>query len=41
MLAMMYDCGLRVSELLNLKVTDIDSGRMLIHVVLGKRFKGP
>lgn len=40
MLTTMYDCGLRVSELVNLKVADIDSDRMLIHVVLGKRLKG-
>ena len=40
MLTTMYDCGLRVSELVHLKVTDIDSSRMLIHVVLGKGLKG-
>ena len=40
MVTTMYDCGLRVSELVNLKVTDIDSDRMVIHVVLGKRLKG-
>ena len=31
-----YSAGLRVSELVHLKVTDIDSKRMLIHVRLGK-----
>ena len=31
-----YSAGLRVSELLNLRVGDIDSGRMLIRVVMGK-----
>ena len=31
-----YSCGLRVSELINLKIEDIDSDRMLIKVVGGK-----
>jgi integrase/recombinase XerD len=31
-----YGCGLRVSEIVNLKVTDIDSARMLIRVEQGK-----
>jgi len=38
-LATLYDCGLRVSELLALTATDIDSSRMLIHVKLGKGLK--
>jgi integrase/recombinase XerD len=31
-----YSAGLRVSELVNLRVQDIDSGRMLIHIHNGK-----
>ena len=31
-----YSAGLRVSELVNLRVRDIDSGRMLIHIHEGK-----
>ena len=31
-----YGCGLRVSEIANLKVADIDSARMLIRVEQGK-----
>jgi integrase/recombinase XerD len=31
-----YACGLRLSELLHLHVTDIDSARMVVHVRLGK-----
>ena len=38
-LATLYDCGLRVSELLALTAEDIDSSRMLIHVKLGKGMK--
>ena len=38
-LATLYDCGLRVSELLALTSEDIDSSRMLIHVKLGKGLK--
>ncbi|MBL4621809.1 MAG: tyrosine-type recombinase/integrase [Immundisolibacteraceae bacterium] len=34
-----YSAGLRMSEVLNLKVADIDSDRMLIHVHLGKGLK--
>ena len=35
-LSIAYGCGLRVSEIANLKVTDIDSPRMLIRVEQGK-----
>ena len=31
-----YACGLRIGELLHLRVTDIDSARMVIHVRQGK-----
>lgn len=32
LLKLAYGCGMRVSELINLKITDIDSGRMQIHI---------
>jgi integrase/recombinase XerD len=35
-LSVAYGCGLRVSEIANLKVADIDSARMLIRVEQGK-----
>ena len=35
-LVMLYATGLRREELVQLKVTDIDSARMLIHVHQGK-----
>ena len=35
-LSVAYGCGLRVSEIANLKVCDIDSARMLIRVEQGK-----
>ncbi len=35
-LSIAYGCGLRVSEIVNLKVTDIDSARMRIRVEQGK-----
>jgi len=38
-ISLMYSCGLRLSELRNLKVTDIDSTRMQIHIRLGKGAK--
>ena len=38
-ISLMYSCGLRLSELRNLKVTDIDSTRMQIHIRLGKGSK--
>lgn len=31
-LRLCYGMGLRVSEIVNLKITDIDSGRMLVHI---------
>ena len=34
-----YACGLRISELLNLQVTDIDSARMVVNVRQGKGAK--
>jgi len=36
MVSLMYSAGLRISELLNLTLKDIDSDRMLIHVVGAK-----
>jgi integrase/recombinase XerD len=35
-LMMIYSCGLRRSEVLNLRVGDIDSERMLVHIKHGK-----
>jgi site-specific recombinase XerD len=35
-LKLCYGMGLRVSEIVNLKITDIDSGRMLVHIEAGK-----
>ena len=35
-LTLIYSCGLRLTEGLNLQVPDIDAARMLIHVRLGK-----
>ena len=32
LLALIYSSGLRISEAINLKITDIDSQRMLIHI---------
>ena len=32
MIKLCYGMGLRVSEIVNLKITDIDSGRMLVHI---------
>ena len=39
LLMTIYSAGLRVSEAVNLKITDIDSDRMTIHVVQGKGCK--
>jgi site-specific recombinase XerD len=36
MLKLCYGMGLRVSEIVNLKITDIDSGRMLVHIEAAK-----
>jgi site-specific recombinase XerD len=38
-ISLIYSCGLRLSELPNLKVSDIDSTRMQIHIRLGKGAK--
>jgi len=35
-LSIAYGCGLRISEIVHLKIADIDSGRMLIRVEQGK-----
>jgi len=35
-LALLYSCGLRVSELINLKWSHIDRSRMIINVIAGK-----
>jgi site-specific recombinase XerD len=39
LLQVAYGCGLRLSELLHLRVSDIDSARMVIHVRQGKGAK--
>lgn len=36
LLSLIYSCGLRVSELINLKISDIDSDRMQVHIRQGK-----
>ncbi len=33
---LIYSAGLRISELINLKIADIDSNRMQIHIIAGK-----
>lgn len=38
-LALLYSCGLRVSELINLKWKHIDRSRMVINVIAGKGMK--
>lgn len=35
-LALLYSCGLRVSELINLRWTNIDRSRMIINIISGK-----
>lgn len=37
-LGICYGAGLRASEVCNLKVKDIDSDRMLIHLINGAQF---
>jgi len=39
LLSTTYACGLRISEVVNLQVTDIDAARMVIHVRLAKGAK--
>jgi site-specific recombinase XerD len=39
LLQVAYGCGLRLSELLHLRVSDIDSARMVVHVRQGKGAK--
>jgi site-specific recombinase XerD len=39
MLQVAYGCGLRLGELLHLRVTDLDSARMVLHVRQGKGAK--
>jgi integrase/recombinase XerD len=39
LLQVAYGCGLRLEELLHLRVSDIDSARMVVHVRLGKGAK--
>jgi len=36
MIKLCYGMGLRVSEIVNLKITDIDSGRMMVHIECAK-----
>jgi site-specific recombinase XerD len=35
-ISLIYSCGLKISECINLKLSDIDSSRMLIKIVQGK-----
>jgi integrase/recombinase XerD len=35
-LAVIYTCGLRISELINISLNDIDNNRMIIHIRKGK-----
>ncbi|HRI20171.1 MAG TPA: tyrosine-type recombinase/integrase [Panacibacter sp.] len=35
-ICLLYGCGLRVSEVINLKITDIDSSRNIINIICGK-----
>jgi integrase/recombinase XerD len=39
LLSTTYACGLRISEVVSLQVTDIDAARMVVHVRLGKGAK--
>lgn len=36
MIAVMYGCGLRIGELVTLKVADVDLSRKMVHIVQGK-----
>lgn len=36
LLGLIYSCGLRLSESRQIKISDIDSGRMLVHIKQGK-----
>lgn len=35
-ISLMFDCGLRVSEVINLKIKDVDSSNMWLNIVQGK-----
>lgn len=35
-ISLMFDCGLRVSEVINLKISDIDSSNMLLNIIQSK-----
>jgi site-specific recombinase XerD len=37
--AVIYDCGLRISELLNLKISDVDFDRHIVHIRQSKHKK--
>lgn len=39
MISLLYSCGLRVNELICLKITDIDSSNMQVRICRGKGFK--
>ncbi len=39
MLSLIYSCGLRAGELIHMRIADIDSKRMVIHIHQGKRKK--
>lgn len=39
LLAIVYDCGLRISEAINLKITDVDFDRERVHIRQGKHKK--
>ncbi len=39
MFAVIYDCGLRISEAINLKIQDIDFDRKLVHIRQSKHKK--
>ena len=37
--ALIYDCGLRIAEVINLKITDVDMNRQLVHIRQSKHKK--